>query len=239
MSTVPDNTFDLIIADPPYNRAVAKWDKYSNEEYLDLLRIWIKEFSRVLTPKGNLFIYNQQPMASYMFQMLYENLNFVDEIIWFYRNGGGNTKKKCKNVHQLLYWFTKTDNYIRNFDEVRQEYSGTRALYKHNVDKNPAKVWTPNDKGAMPTNVWEVSIVRQKEATALAKIGVQKPLEVSNRIIKLGSNYDSKIFIPFGGSGSEIESAIINNRSWVATEINLKYIEEIIEPRINEYLLIK
>lgn len=236
-NNIPDNYFDLIIADPPYNKSVASWDRYTLHKYLEEIKKWVVEFKRILTNKGNLFIYNQQPMASYMFQILYENLHFVDEIIWFYKNGGGNAKKKCKNAHQLLYWFSKSEDYIRNFDEIRQPYSGTRAIYKHNIDKNPAKAWIPNAKGAMPTNVWEISIVRQTEATKLAKIGVQKPLEICDRIIKLGSNKDSIIFIPFAGSGSEIEACIRNNRYWIATEINNKYIEEIIIPRIQQIKL--
>lgn len=226
--------FDLIIADPPYNKGVAKWDKFDLEEYLRLLDGWIVQFNRLLTDRGNLFIYNQQPMASYMFQILYENMNYVDEIIWYYKNGGGNTKNKCKNVHQLLYWFSKNNDYIKNLDDIRQPYSGTRQKYKHNVDKNPLKAWTPNDKGAMPTNVWEVSIVRQKQSTPLAKLGIQKPLEMAKRIVKLGSNNDSLIYIPFAGSGTEIEVCEKLNRNWISTEKEVSYIQEIIIPRINK-----
>lgn len=233
MSKMEDDSIDLIIADPPYNKKVAKWDKFTLDEYKDFIAKCTTEFKRILSPQGNLFIYNQQPMASIMFTILYENLEYVDEIIWYYKNGGGNPKKKPKNAHQLLYWFSKTDKYIKNLDSIRQEYSGTRAIYKHNVDKNPAKAWTPNDKGAMPTNVWEVSVVRQTESTKLTKLGIQKPIEMCDRIIKLGSNEDSLIYIPFAGSGSEIVSSIKNNRKWIASEINKQYIEEVINPRIN------
>jgi len=231
---IEDNSVDLIIADPPYNKKVAKWDSFTLEEYKDFITKCTIEFKRILSPQGNLFIYNQQPMASIMFTILYENLEYVDEIIWYYKNGGGNPKKKPKNAHQLLYWFSKTDEYIRNLDSTRQEYSGTRAIYKHNVDKNPAKAWTPNDKGAMPTNVWEVSVVRQTESTKLTKLGIQKPIEMCNRIIKLGSNEDSLIYIPFAGSGSEIVSCINNKRNWVASEISKVYIDDIITPRIKK-----
>ena len=41
------------------------------------------------------------------------------------------------------------------------------------------------------------------------------------------------VYIPFAGSGSEIMSCIINNRNWIATELNREYIDEIILPRIN------
>lgn len=235
MKQISDNSIDLIIADPPYNKKVSSWDNYPLDEYLKFMRELISQIKRVLSVKGSVFMYNQQPMASFMFQELYEKLHYIDEIIWYYKNGGGNTKKKPKNAHQLMYWFSKSNDYIKNFDEVRQSYSGTREIYKHNVDKNPTKAWTPNVKGAMPTNVWEVSVVRQKEATELAKLGVQKPLQLGDKIIKMASNSDSTILVPFVGSGSECLSAVMNDRNYIGFELNQEYID-IANKRINTYL---
>lgn len=229
---LPDSSVSLIIADPPYNKKVASWDNISENDYVDMFNILAKEAKRVLKDDGSIFIYNQQPMASLMFNIFYNELNYVDEIIWYYKNGGGNPKNKCKNVHQLLYWFSKGSDYKCNIDEIRQPYSGTRALYKGNIDKNPAKAWSPNKKGALPTNVWEISIVRQKESTPLAKLSVQKPLEICNRIIKVASDENDLVYIPFAGSGSEIISCINNNRNYIATELNKEYISDIIVPRI-------
>ena len=90
----------------------------------------------------------------------------------------------------------------------------------------------PNEKGALPTNVWEISIVRQRESTPLTKLSVQKPLEICDKIIKLGSNEGDLVYIPFAGSGSEVESCIRNNRNYIATELNDDYIKNIIIPRI-------
>ena len=233
IKTLHDNCLDLIIVEYPYNKKVAYWDNMSNKEYINMMKVLAKEFKRTLKGDGSVFIYNQQPMASTMFVIFYEELNYVDEIIWHYRNGGGNPKNKCKNVHQLLYWFSKNKEYKSNIDSIRQPYSGTRAIYKGNIDKNPSKAWKPNEKGALPTNVWEISIVRQKESTPLAKISVQKPLEICNRIINVGSNPNDLVYIPFAGSGSEIESCIKNNRNYIATELDNNYIEDIIIPRIN------
>lgn len=81
--------------------------------------------------------------------------------------------------------------------------------------------------------MWEISIVRQKEATELAKISVQKPIEICDRIIKVASNQNDLVYIPFAGSGSEIESCIKNNRNYIATELNNEYIKNIIMPRLN------
>ena len=60
----------------------------------------------------------------------------------------------------------------------------------------------------------------------------QKPLSISNRIVKVHSEENDLVYIPFAGSGSEIVSCIKNNRNWIATELEEKYINEIIVPRI-------
>ena len=62
----------------------------------------------------------------------------------------------------------------------------------------------------------------------------QKPQDITDRIIKASSNEGDLVFIPFAGSGSEIESCIRNNRNYIATEIDNTYIEDIIKPRINK-----
>jgi len=61
----------------------------------------------------------------------------------------------------------------------------------------------------------------------------QKPLNISNRIIEVHSNENDLVYIPFAGSGSEIESCARNNRNWIATEINKEYVNDIIIPRIS------
>jgi site-specific DNA-methyltransferase (adenine-specific) len=224
MRMIPYKSVDLIIADPPYNKGVATWDRFTDEEYCKFIAECTSEFTRVMKPSSSLFIYNQQPYASYMFIEVLKKLNYADEIIWHYRNGGSGGKK-LKNSHQLLYWFTNGEGYSKNLDAIRQPYSGTRAIYKTNVDKNPAKAWTPNEKGALPTNVWEISVVRQKESTPLTKLSVQKPLEISERIIKVASNAGDTILIPFVGSGSECVASIKQNRNFVGFETEREHIE--------------
>jgi DNA modification methylase len=61
----------------------------------------------------------------------------------------------------------------------------------------------------------------------------QKPKDITDRIILASSNKNDLVFIPFAGSGSEIESCIRNNRNYIATETNNTYIEDIINVRID------
>ena len=77
------------------------------------------------------------------------------------------------------------------------------------------------------TDVWDdIDFYKEKRVHP-----TQKPLSVCERIIKASSNERDLVYIPFAGSGSEIEACITNNRSYIATEINQEYIN-IINERI-------
>jgi DNA modification methylase len=67
----------------------------------------------------------------------------------------------------------------------------------------------------------------------------QKPLGLSEELIKIHSNKDDLVYIPFAGSGTEIIACINNKRNWIATELNSIYIENLITPRINNLNLNK
>jgi DNA modification methylase len=59
-----DKSYDLIIADPPYNECIeAEWDNqwHNDEEYLKWLELRIQEFARLLKDDGNLIMYCKRP----------------------------------------------------------------------------------------------------------------------------------------------------------------------------------
>lgn len=64
----------------------------------------------------------------------------------------------------------------------------------------------------------------------------EKSVEIADILITQSSNENDFVYIPFAGSGSEIESCIKNNRNWLATETKSKYIDEIITPRIKNII---
>lgn len=93
MKTLPDKCVDLIIADPPYNRNVATWDNIKEDRYIELLAELAKESKRILKDDGSIFIYNQQPVASLMFNIFYKELIYIDEIVWYYKKWWRKPKK--------------------------------------------------------------------------------------------------------------------------------------------------
>ena len=55
MQEYPDNHFDLVIADPPYNINKAEWDNVP--DYLNWSMAWINECQRVLKDNGSMYIF--------------------------------------------------------------------------------------------------------------------------------------------------------------------------------------
>ena len=59
MRTLPDKSFDVIVADPPYNIGKAAWDKWpSVSEYVTDVLTWLREFSRILKDTGSLWMFH-------------------------------------------------------------------------------------------------------------------------------------------------------------------------------------
>ena len=52
---LPDESVDLIIADPPYNIDIEHWDKYDN--YVEWAKEWIDEVYRVMKNDGNFVLF--------------------------------------------------------------------------------------------------------------------------------------------------------------------------------------
>ena len=68
LKTLPDNSIDLILTDPPYFKIVSnEWDR--QWKTLDDFRAWVAtvaaEFSRVLKPHGALFWFCDDKVGAY------------------------------------------------------------------------------------------------------------------------------------------------------------------------------
>ncbi len=57
LASLPEESVDLILADPPYNIKKAEWDTFESQQaYVNWSLKWIKEAARVLTPAGTLYV---------------------------------------------------------------------------------------------------------------------------------------------------------------------------------------
>ena len=219
---LPSESIDLVIADPPYYHMMGDFDFVfqSVPEYLGWCAVWVGECYRVLKPTGAFYCWGSSQMIDKL------SVSVLDKFAWIKRNlivwnyGTGRPGKAIYRNEAEFMWF-----YSKPFHEINHDT--IRIPYHAGGEKDKRK----NPKGKSCGNVWEFSRImpNYKESTGHP---TQKPEKLAERIILASSMPDALVFIPFAGSGSEIVQCIKQGRNFIATEINVPYVQDIILPRI-------
>jgi DNA modification methylase len=217
----PDNSVDLIIADPPYNLGKNygnNIDLKERTEYQLFTLNWLKEAKRILKPGGSLFCFMGVKFIARLYITLEEDLALTPQgwITWHYTQGIGR-KKGFSPRHEDILWFSKGADAAFNLDDVRvpQKYFRKRN----------------NMTGANPGDVWQFSHVHYCAAERLPH-PTQKPEALIERIIAAASNPGDLILDPFLGSGTTARVAKILGRNSIGFDINPEYVQ-MAEERLN------
>jgi site-specific DNA-methyltransferase (adenine-specific) len=112
--------------------------------------------------------------------------------------------------HEDILYFTKSENYTFNLDEIR-------IPQKYYRERN-------NMSGTNPGDVWEFSHVHYCSAER-ENHPTQKPEALMERIIRASSNQGDIVLDPFVGSGTTCRVANTLKRRWLGIDINPEYIE--------------
>ncbi len=233
LKKIPDKTFDLVFADPPYNMQIGKklkrpddskvngvndkWDQFSNfKHYDDFSKAWLKECKRILKENGSIWV-----IGTYhnIFRLGYhiQNLNYwiLNDVVWRKNNPMPNFKgTRFTNAHETLIWASKNKKSKYTFN-----YQSLKCL---------------NDDLQMRSD-WMLPICNGKER--LKKNGkkvhsTQKPESLLHRIILATTNKGDAIFDPFLGTGTTAAVAKKLGRNYFGTEKDKKYFDSALE-RIN------
>jgi DNA modification methylase len=228
LASLPDECTDLIIADPPYSlekdKEFGQGAFFKNrEEWLSWCKIWLQHAKRILSPKGNLFVYAIHRNACFLQTYMYEiGLTYRRQIIWFYENGFSRHSNAPACHYEPIIWFAKGGNSI--YHVIREPYKSQERL-RHPIIKD-GKVWTPNPEGRQAGDVWNIpTLAGRRFAAERTAHPTQKPLSLSIRLVKHFSNVDSLVVVPFVGSGSECIAAVQAKRRFIGAEINPAYVE--------------
>ncbi len=226
MASLDAGSFNLIVADPPYNlnKDFGPWKETERKaEWRDWTRSWLKEANRLLSDEGNIFVYGiHHHMCWVQCMMLEMGLIYRRQIIWHYENGfAGYGKRSLNATYEPLLWFSKTKNYI--YSPIREPYKSQERL-KHKIIKN-GKEWTPHPDGRMVGDIWHFpTLAGRRFRDEKVNHPTQKPLSISRRIIKHFSNPGDTVLVPFVGSGSECVAAVMEHRKYIGFELNPDYV---------------
>lgn len=239
LKKIEDGKFDLILTSPPYNVGKSYETKTSIEKYLETQEEIISELVRTLSVKGNLcwqvgnYVDKGEifPLDIFYYQIFKKHgLKLRNRIVWHFGHGL-HASNRFSGRYETLLWFSKTDDYIFNLDNVRvpSKYPGKRHF------KGPKKGQpSGNPLGKNPSDIWE--IIEQDWDKAMWDIPnvksnhpektehpCQFPIELVERCVLALTDEGSWVLDPFAGVGSTVIGAIKNNRNGMGIEKEKEY----------------
>jgi len=229
MKSIPENSIDLIFADPPYflsNGGITchagkmvsvnkgKWDKSKGAEVNHEFNLsWLKECQRILTNEGSIWVSGTAHIIhsiGYAMQQL--NFKLLNDVVWFKINPPPNLA--CR------YFTHSTETII---------WAAKSPKSKHKFNYKEMKAVT----GKQMKNVWEDlywSITSpKKHEKEFGKHPTQKPLELLDRIIRSASNENDIVLDPFNGHGTTGIAAHKLGRRYIGIDMEEKYLDVTIE----------
>jgi site-specific DNA-methyltransferase (adenine-specific) len=228
INLLPESTLDLVIADPPYGL----FKDYGNDsdmkkpsEFIKWTKTWLSLIIPKIKLTGSLYIFTTWRYCPEIFMFLKSKMIMVNEIIWDRKvpSMGGSTRR-FSSVHDTIGFFARTKNYYFNLDAVRIPYdketkkARTRSIFV-------GKKWL--ELGYNPKDVWTVARLH-KIHSEREQHPTQKPMQIIERMIKASCPENGVVLDPFAGSGTTVATCLLNNRHFIAFEINREYFQIIL-----------
>ena len=233
---IPDNSVDMIFADPPYNlsndgftcqggRMVSvnkgEWDRSQGVEADSLFhQTWIAACNRKLRPGGTLWIsgtYHSIYQCGYALQV--EGMHILNDIAWFKPNAAPNLSCRMFTAsHESLIWArtSKKDKHIYNYDAMKY------GEFPSDIIKKPEK---------QMRSVWHIPLTKKSEK-AFGRHPTQKPEALLERVVVASTNPGDLVLDPFMGSGTTGVAALRHGRRFIGIEMDEAYLERIARPRL-------
>ena len=210
-----------------------------DQSYLTMMAPRLIEMRRLLKPAGSLFLHCDPVMShslKLMLDAVFSGGSFCNEIIWFYPDTPGRSKRFFSKKHDVVLWYTKRKDWFFDGDAVRvpiqedsvERYKTARVLGgRAYVGGRAAKL------GKIPEDVWRIPAVKGNSQQATG-YPTQKPLALLDKIIKAACPENGWLLDPFCGCATTCVAAERLKRNWVGVDLSVKAAELVVTRFQNE-----
>lgn len=252
LGKLPSGAAQLIITSPPYNIGKEYESPDSLEGYLDGQLGLAAELVRVLSDRGSLC----WQVGNYVddgeivpLDVPYYNifkrlgLKLRNRIVWTFEHGL-HASRRFSGRYETILWFTKSDDYVFNLDDVRvpAKYPG-KTHYKpgpkygmpsgNPLGKNPSDIWRVVAQD-WEREIWDIPNVKANHREKVEH-PCQYPIELVQRCILALTNRGDIVLDPYAGAGTSLLAAALLERRGIVAEINPTYCE-LIERRFEQFV---
>lgn len=226
LKKLPENFFDLLFADPPYNLTKNfgenSFKQTSLDEYETWLDSWLKDCARILKPTASVYICGDWRSAAAIQRVGMRYFKLQNRITWEREKGRG-AKANWKNASEDIWFFTVSDKFVFNTESVKVK---RKVLAPYTQNGSP-KDWEKSDDGNFrlthPSNLWTDLTVPFWSMPENTDHPTQKPEKLLAKIILASTNENDLILDPFGGSGTTAVVAKKLKRNFCSVECDERY----------------
>ena len=227
---------DLIYCDILYNTGKKFKDFVDKlgtpQEAIEWYRPRLIEMNRVLKETGSIYLQCDYRLVHYLkveMDSIFGLNNFRNDIIWCYKSQGFS-KKQWSNKHDNILFYSKSNKWIFNLDEIREEPSESWVKrYGKELEKNGFFIDGKGKRydgfvGSPPRDWLDINILPQAHKERVG-YDTQKPKALLERIIKASSNKNDIVADFFCGSGTSLVVAKELGRNYIGCDINPRAVE--------------
>ena len=222
MKTIPDETIDLVVTDPPfainfkakkanYNRTASRvlsgYNEINVEDYYKFTNDWMCQVKRILKKSGSMYVFSGWNNLKDILTALDVNgFTTINHIIWKYQFGVVTAKKFVTSHYHCLF--------VCKNDKMRKFFPYSR--FKKNAKTSDGKSLHYQDK----EDVW---IIKREYWTGDDKTPTKLPAEIIKKILQYSSEKNDLILDPFLGSGQVAVISKMLGRKYLGFEIIKSY----------------
>lgn len=226
LKKLPENSFDLLFADPPYNLTKNfgenSFKQTSLDEYEAWLETWLETCAKLLKKTASVYICGDWRSASAIQRVGMKFFTLRNRITWEREKGRG-ARANWKNASEDIWFFTGSDDFTFNTEAVKIKRR-VLAPYKENgAPKDWEKSSDGNFRVTHPSNLWTDLTVPFWSMPENTDHPTQKPEKLLAKIILASTNENDFILDPFAGSGTTAVVAKKLNRKFSVIECDERY----------------
>ena len=206
---VPDNSIDLVVADPPYNIGVKYGTSFNDTkpfmDYIEWCRQWLTLSFTKLKDGGSLFLINYPEASAYLKVLVLDKLfNYRKTITWCYESMIGLSPKNFTTASRQILYYTKGNNFTFNKEDIVIPYVNLN-------DKRIQERMKMGSKGKAPYDYWFFNLVKNVSKDKIDNTcgnsgpSNQIPKKLIERIIKVSTNRGDTVLSLFAGTGTDLE----------------------------------
>jgi DNA modification methylase len=163
----------------------------------------------------------------------FSHKGFEETLVYWHFGHGLHANKRFSGRYETMLWFTKTDDYIFNLDNVRvpskypnkRHFKGEKKgeLSGNPLGKNPSDFWGMLVED-FDSGLWDIPNVKSNHVEKTAH-PCQFPVELAERCVLALTNENDIVFDPYAGVASSLIAAVKNRRRAFGVDRSEEYID--------------